>query len=439
MKTRNIIAILAALPIMAGFTGCKSDDELSAKPAKEMLQVLSGNVIEYRANEEGPATGVNISADCRWTVEVDNGNFGEDISVQPRQGNGNGTLVITSNQNTDPNVVREAYITLVSDGGLRQKVTVRQKGGDEALNISRGSFSFEADPQSSQLLTITSNRSWTITAPSVAWLHLSKTSGNAGAETVEISVDQSFTDATRSASFVVSYGSNSAEVTVSQAGMDFNDIFIRASQELLTFGESGGSQAVHVESNAQWKAYKPTSATWLHINQADTLAINGDIVISADPNTTGRDRLSAVVLLAGTKNPQQAIILVEQRTQNAELHITVGELTSLYVGNENAEFRFSFVSDEQVVDYGLVYSTTEREPTRDNAEVVTVGQGGTGGSVMGVLSNLQPTTTYYVRGYVLGTTLGFHYTNVVTITTSSSAVIPGESDNPSPQPVARRQ
>ena len=34
MKTRNIIAILAALPIVAGLTGCKSDEELTAKPAK---------------------------------------------------------------------------------------------------------------------------------------------------------------------------------------------------------------------------------------------------------------------------------------------------------------------------------------------------------------------------------------------------------------------
>lgn len=39
MKTRNIITILAALPIMAGMTGCKSDEELTAKPAKEILIV----------------------------------------------------------------------------------------------------------------------------------------------------------------------------------------------------------------------------------------------------------------------------------------------------------------------------------------------------------------------------------------------------------------
>ena len=50
MKTRNIIALLAALPIIAGFTGCKSDDETEAKPAKEILRVQGGD-IEIRADE----------------------------------------------------------------------------------------------------------------------------------------------------------------------------------------------------------------------------------------------------------------------------------------------------------------------------------------------------------------------------------------------------
>ena len=111
----------------------------------------------------------------------------------------------------------------------------------------------------------------------------------------------------------------------------------------------------------------------------------------------------------------------------------------MYVANTSAEFRFSFVSDEEVVDYGLVYSATEQLPTRENAETITVGRGGFGGNVMATLDNLQPSTTYYVRAYVLGTTLGRVYSpNVVTITTSSSQHEPGESDNPDPTLAPRR-
>ena len=44
MKTKNIIAILAALPVLAGLVGCKSDDQPEAKPAKEILMVLGGTL-----------------------------------------------------------------------------------------------------------------------------------------------------------------------------------------------------------------------------------------------------------------------------------------------------------------------------------------------------------------------------------------------------------
>ena len=113
MKTKNIIAILVALPIVAGLTGCKSDDELTAKPAKEMLRVLGGD-IEIRATDE--TTVVNVSADCHWKVQdLDTGDFGAALSVQPREGDGDGTLVIGTDQNeTKSN--RTATFTLISDG-----------------------------------------------------------------------------------------------------------------------------------------------------------------------------------------------------------------------------------------------------------------------------------------------------------------------------------
>lgn len=118
--------------------------------------------------------------------------------------------------------------------------------------------------------------------------------------------------------------------------------------------------------------------------------------------------------------------------------LTVGDLTSMYVSNMSAEFRFSFVSTNEVTDYGLVYSTTEQMPTRDNAEVVTIGRGGMSGSVLATLDNLQESTTYYVRGYVLGEQGHVYTPNVVTITTSSSQHEPGESDNPDPTLAPRR-
>ena len=554
MKTRNIIALLVALPLMAGLTGCKSDDELTAKPAKEMLRVLGGD-IEIRAIDE--TTVVNVSADCHWKVQdLDTGDFGITLSIQPREGDGDGSLVIGTDQN-ETKSDRTASFTLVSDAGLKQKVTIRQTPAAGALNLSSTSFTFTADKKSIkdeskefETLNIRGNSTWTIKLPDgVNWLHVSKTSGGTAAqssESVNISVDNAVSDASRTAVFEVISEGNVVEVQVTQEGV--KDIFLRAPEQLDKIEYRGGERMLRIESNAEWHAYIPSSVSWLHFEAAmDSTGTshgsgnsisgvgNGEIRVYCDENNTTRDRLTAVVVIAGTKNPQQAITLIEQAANGSaqplqtsislsELSVarqsanfliniaseqvvgefglvytesgnvptitngkvvkvgnggtsrglayeltglqentrymvrafvykqnssdviysepieittkasmlSIGELKSLYVSNTSAELRFSFTSDTDVIDYGFVYSATKPEPTRDDG-VVTIGRGGTGGNVMGTITNLQESTTYYVRAYVL-TERGHTYgPNVVTITTSASQHEPGESDNPDPQ------
>ena len=554
MKTRNIIALLVALPLMAGLTGCKSDDELTAKPAKEMLRVLGGD-IEIRAIDE--TTVVNVSADCHWKVQdLDTGDFGISLSIQPREGDGDGSLVIGTDQN-ETKSDRTASFTLVSDAGLKQKVTIRQTPAAGALNLSSTSFTFNADRTSAkdetrsvETLNIRSNSTWTIKLPDgVNWLHVSKTSGGTAAqssESVNITVDNAVSDASRTAVFEVISEGNVVEVQVTQEGV--KDIFLRAPEQLDKIEFRGGERMLRIESNAEWHAYIPSSVNWLHFEAAmDSTGTshgsgnsisgvgNGEIRLYCEENNTTRDRLTAVVIIAGTKNPHQAITLIEQAANGSaqplqtsislsELSVarqsanfliniaseqvvgefglvytesgnvptvtngkvvkvgnggtsrglayeltglqentrymvrafvykqnssdviysepieittkasmlSIGELKSLYVSNTSAELRFSFTSDTDVIDYGLVYSATNHEPTRAD-EILTIKQGGTGGNVMGTITNLQEGTTYYVRAYVLTNSGHTYGPNVVTITTSVSQHEPGESDNPDPQ------
>ena len=117
---------------------------------------------------------------------------------------------------------------------------------------------------------------------------------------------------------------------------------------------------------------------------------------------------------------------------------SVGELYSMYVSSNSAEFRYSFVADEEVADYGLVYSASNKMPTT-NDNMVKVGEKGTSRSVLGVIEGLQENTMYYVRAYVHSANGSYVYSpNVVTITTSSSQHEPGESDNPDPTLAPRR-
>ena len=517
--------------------------------------VLGGDSIQYKANETGPSSDINISADCRWTVEVERDKSFEDFNVQPRQGNGNGSLVITSDQNTISGLMRKAIITLVSDGGLRQRVVVVQTGGDDALNISANKFDFKAEDTGQQPLDISSNVSWKI-APvkGFEWIHIVDNNGNSiseggsGTTSLYLYVDNTTSDADRTGYVEITYGSTPVRVEVNQQGM--TNVTLNVPSDDVRWSYKINESTIRVESNAEWQAFIPSGATWLHFasntstdNGHNLTGVgNGEIVIRCDSNNTTRDRMSAVVIIAGTKNPQQAAVVVEQvgntsqqpletsigltnltilresatfllnivseievgefglvytasrtdsltidngqvvnlgrgglsqgalgeltgLTQGTTYYVraylkkitngetlysdvltittpvsetSVGELTSLYVANNFADFRYSFVADEAVTEYGLVYSSSNQTPSASDS-VLKVNTGGISRSVLGTIKDLSESTTYYVRAYVISAAGQYIYgPNVVTITTSSSATEPGESDNPDPQ-LSRRK
>jgi hypothetical protein len=320
MKTRNIIAILAALPLVAGFTGCKSDEETGAKPAKEILIVEGGNEIVLRSGDS--IMSVPITADCAWSVESfesADGGFDGMLSVQPTRGNGNGALVISTNQNRGVQP-RLATITLTSDGGLKQIISLRQTSGDPTMSISERSVDFAAAPDAAKQLVIASNNGWTIDMPSgVNWVHLNKTKGSAGSETIDITVDKLNNDMARATKLNVLYGTSSAQVIVRQDGMNSANISLDVSTDQIYMEAQGGEQMLRVSSNSIWRAFVPSSAqSWLHIEPA-TGAGDGEIHVWCEPHHDAeRDRLTLIVLVAGTQNPKQRDVLVQQSAGNEE-------------------------------------------------------------------------------------------------------------------------
>ena len=322
MKTRNIIAILAALPLVAGFTGCKSDEETTAKPAKEILIVEGGNEITLRSGDS--IMSVPITADCAWTVESyesTDGGFDGMLSVQPKRGNGNGSLVITTNQNHGVQP-RLATIILTSDGGLKQKIELRQTSGDPTMSISERSMDFAAAPDAAKQLVIASNKGWSINMPAgVNWVHLNKVEGSAGTETIDVTVDQLSNDVARSTTLNVLYGSSSAQVIVRQDGMNSANISLDVNTDQINVDGMGGEQILKVSSNSLWRAFVPSSAqSWLQIEPASG-AGNGEIRVRCEPNyDADRDRLSLIVIIAGTQNPKQCDVLVQQLSNGEENH-----------------------------------------------------------------------------------------------------------------------
>jgi hypothetical protein len=196
----------------------------------------------------------------------------------------------------------------------------------------------------------------------------------------------------------------------------------------------GGEKTVWIESNAEWHAYVPSSVNWVFVEPATGVG-NGELRVFCEPNSTGSERLTAIVIIAGAKNPKQEIVVVEQGIGNGhhnQYYLSVWDFYSTWVGWVDAKFRFNYESSEDVVEYGLVYSSSISEPSLDNGgEVTMLGHGGRRGMAEGVIENLQPMTTYRVRAFAIGAQ-GVEYAyNTITITTGQQGQ-EGSSDTPLP-------
>ena len=133
MKTKNLYSIFLGMTLVACLTGCKSDETTEAKPAQELVMIADKEIV-IPASETG--TSVAVTADCYWEItDLDNSDW-EDLTVSPRSGDGNGTIVFTSEKNKT-SVERFATITISTKGGLKQVVVVRQARSDAALSLNQ--------------------------------------------------------------------------------------------------------------------------------------------------------------------------------------------------------------------------------------------------------------------------------------------------------------
>ena len=253
---------------------------------------------------------VKVTADCHWEVtSVENEGWGE-LTISPRSGDGNGTLLITSEKNRS-SLDRQATIILSTKGGLEQRISLRQSKSDAALSVNKEEFSF-SNTGGTQSLVISSNSNWTIQGlAGISWLELGQTNGGSGTTEVPIHVKEAYDDASRNAQLIINAGSSNLSFTVIQAGLSAIALSVSAT-ELPKFAGDGGAQTLTVTCNAAWYAYAPSSASWIQLDPAFGIG-NGQIRVVCGGNPSIRDeRQATFIVTAGTKTVQQCDILVKQ-------------------------------------------------------------------------------------------------------------------------------
>lgn len=301
---------LAALVL--SLSACSSDEDASSKASDELLSVE--RVVAFGPTET--SWEVKIMADCEWEVTaVDNIGWPE-LSVSPRSGEGNGVLVLTTEENHSSQD-RTAVLTLSTKKGLKQDVTILQTRSGADLSINQDVFEF-SDAAGTQTLIVNCNTDWEIlgimdlTDGDTNWLKLGQTSGNGNAE-VPITVDETFDDADRYALLLISagdLGDNIFSFGIKQYGKQLITMSLDTIEQ--TFSASGGTKKVKVSSNGAWSAAIPTDINWIHITPTAGIG-NGEITITCDPYPGATlERLTTLTVSAGSKNPQRSDVIITQ-------------------------------------------------------------------------------------------------------------------------------
>lgn len=307
MKRTYIFALCLSLPLLVALPGCTSDDDASSKAVSELLN--AEREVEFVATET--SCQVKITADCAWVVKSIDQTGWQDLVVSPLSGEGSGTLVITTGQNHSSQD-RSAVITLTTEGGLQQKVTIRQKQSGADLSINKESFEL-SDGAGTETLQVKCNTNWTILGlTGQEWIELGQTAGNGDAD-IPIKVKENFDDAERTVVLTVSAGSvgdNQYACRITQSGKELITLKM-STTELPAFAAAGGKQTVDVTCNGVWNAAVPTSINWLHITPTSGIG-NATITVSCDAYSGNQDRLSVLTVTAGSKNPQHGSVVITQ-------------------------------------------------------------------------------------------------------------------------------
>lgn len=171
----------------------------------------------------------------------------------------------------------------------------------------------------SKYVTVTINQSWKATC-SASWITLKDAEGRNSGK-ITISADVNTSEDSRSATLIISYGSKSEYVSITQKGVPVN---LSISPDDFSIHRNGGEQTLRITSDTYWTV--STDATWLSLSKYSGNG-NGEVVVTASANE-GNAR-SAIIKF--THNKTEVPVKV---SQDAKLYVPL-EIRNVIIMNTN--------------------------------------------------------------------------------------------------------
>ena len=425
-QKQRILRNILYVPILLGIMficacGGGDDDEVGPVVNSDILNVESGNI--SIGGDELTGTIV-ITANCHWTIQKQTGSDGDWLVVNPSEGTGNATVMVTANS-VNPSSTDSRKITLIlkSDGGISRSIIVTQTIASETLTVSPETLTFDYQAGTKEF-TITSNASWSISGKQ-DWFTLSSYAGK-GSQTIQVSVQEnpSEVDARTPATLVITTVSGESRRYLS-INQEAHSTSLSISTQAISAIAQSSSYTLQITGDATWTA--TSNQSWATLDQISGKGA-ASLQITCEDNTDKAAR-TAIISINSARNNYSVTV-----TQAAGTIPVVSAVQVLDRTKDGVTLQSGFTSDFPVTKCGFCYGTT-LNPTIDDKNLSQDIQGVKSSNFTQALTNLEAGVTYYVRAYAIND-VGVAYSENVSFTTT--AQIPGEDDNNMPNAAKRR-
>ncbi|MEI6823739.1 MAG: BACON domain-containing carbohydrate-binding protein, partial [Bacteroidota bacterium] len=280
-----------------------------------------------------------ITSNASWTLTLSSTTSGTGIAptwltVTPTAGTNNAIINVAAVANTT--TTARYAVVIVTSGNISKSVVISQAAAPvSTLNVSRTTIALPTYNACADTFAITSNVNWTIainggtnSATIPTWLTATPTSGSNNA-VVNIAAVANTTTAARTAYVVVSSGTLSKTITVTQAAAPIPVSYLnvsRTSIALPTYNACADTFAV--TSNVTWTVTISgvstpggitSIPTWLTVTPTSG-ANNAVINVAAVANTTTTARTAYIVVTSG--NLSKTVLVTQPAAPVSYLNVS---------------------------------------------------------------------------------------------------------------------
>lgn len=312
----TIWLLLAGIVLL---TAC-SGDEPAGTPSKELLSVQTSLAIESSST----SAAVPVEANCRWKVTLDSG--WEGLSIETKEGKGNGNINILTGGQNESITPRSAVIVVESNSGvISRRIEISQLGGDIILQVSESEIVIDADGSEDKVIHVTSNADWTVVS-SDEQLVTPDVPGGSQKGSVRLLVKENLSGDAREATLTFTAGSAVARsVRVLQRGRILTLSVLPAT---VTVGANGDTRVLEVKSNTDWTV---SSSDPQHFD-CDLMQGNGDqsLKLTVAENMREDARTALITIMANDTLVQQ--VRVNQDGKVVSLHVPQTHVQAQAIG-----------------------------------------------------------------------------------------------------------